>query len=753
MSSTFTATGSTGGAFETEAGTYAIAESTVTTAEASAIVTFKFTIARRPLWFRVGSTTGAQNIVSEVELQPGDHIQSFIPGVSTYYVHFELREVGDATLSGFARVAAGNMSLPTPWTEAELPALRSEQSLDVQWWVCGTKAPRVLERRGTSSWSLRLFAPIDGPFDSNDRTGTTLTPSARTGTATIAASAAVFKASDVGSLLRLTQRGLYETLTADALDDVTGTIRVTGQGVNRAFDYRITGTFTATWVLQRSVGNELSWVTVATGTGTASASVNDALENQIVYYRLKITAYTSGGPVLELIYSGGVTDGVARIFSVDADNSVTADVLEPFAATTATAEWARGSWSDRNGWPDAVALYDGRLTFVRAGRRWQSSSDNFETFALGSLPADAIAGVIPGALSTPRWLKGGDRLFLGTGGGVGDISSGAFDEVMTPDNARAKIRRARGSDDADAVMADGGPVYIQRSGRKLGLVVEDGDKLQVIDLTRLHRDAAGVGEGAFVELAWQSDPEPRLWAVREDGQMVCQLLNIEERLGGISRIVPAGTAAAVESICFLPGAPEDHGYRVTRRFVNGATVRHVEKLATERWTSSEAAVRLDAAEIYSGASTSTITGLTHLVAESVYVWGNGRVSGPYTVNSSGQITLSYAVTYAVAGLRYQGFYQGPKVGPLVDYKKPDHVMMSILNTVGGGLSWGPDFVTMETLPDRATLNAEYNSALAVFSMDQKYPIASRRERDARICIRHNGVGPSSLAGLIPVLDR
>lgn len=748
MTSAFTPDGTSGGAFVTEAGTYAVADSEVTSADPDAIVSFAFRIERRSLVFMVGTEAGHQDIVPETTLGPGDHLQSFSPGVSPYYIRFELRETGEAVLSGLARVAPGVMSLSTPWSEAEIPALRSEQSRDVQWWCCPTKAPRVLERRGTSSWSLRLFQPKDGPFEPPDASGVTLTPSSRTGTATVAASAPVFSVADTGSLLRLTQTGQYQTLAAAGVDEVTDSIRITGQGANRLFFYKVSGTFSATWALQRSVGTELDWQTVASGAGAVDTSLNDALENQIVFYRLRVTAYTSGSPVLELIHASGVTDGVGRIYSVDADNLVTVDVLEPFATTTPTYNWARGSWSDRLGWPTAVALDpSGRLAFVRAARRWQSTSDDFESFLAGPDEADAISGVIPGPINAPRWLKSGSRLFLGTGGGVGDISSGAFDEVMTPDNARAKIRRERGSFDADAVMADSGPAYIMRSGRKIGLVIEDGDALKVVDLTRLHRDIAGPGDDTFVELAWQSDPEMRLWAVRQDGQCAVLLLNLDERIAGWCRYVPVGAGAAIESVCCIPGTPEDSIAFVVRRVVNGVTVRLVEKLAPEQWTDMQQAVRLQAAEVYSGEATTTLGGFDHLIGEDVHVWGNGRISGPLTVNESGQVTLTYGVTHAVGGLKYQGFYKGPKRSTVGDRTKLDHLVISMLNTIGGGLSWGPDFDRMETLADRETLGASYDAPLPLFSRDEKFPFTGSWSRDSRVCLRHNGVGPSTVLAL------
>lgn len=745
---TFTPSGATGGAFDCDAGNYAIGRSTVTTAAPLDQVTLSFTVERRPLYLRVGSSSGAQDIITDTKFSPGVHVYTFTPGVSPYYVEFQLREVGEATLSNFARVPAGLLTLDTPFPEANLRSLRSEQSLNVQWWADGLRQPRVLERFGTSSWSLRLFQPKDGPFENNDASAITMTPDARTGTAVITASGPVFKTTDAGSLIRLTQAGLYETAAGGALDAVTDTIRVSGTGAAaRTFYYAVSGTFVASVTLQRSVGSEVNWIDVTTVTGATSTSLYDALDGQIVYYRLKVTAYTSGSAVMELTYSGGSTDGVGRIFSVDADNEVTVDVLEPFATTSATSVWARGSWSDRYGWPSFPALYDGRLTFLRAGRRWQSTADDFESFGIGSLADNAISGTIPGKMNLPRWAKAADRLMIGTAGGEGYISAGRDDDIMTPDNARARIRTERGSIDADATLVDGSPAYIHRSGRKPMLMVWDGNNYSLVNLARLHRDIAGVGSGSLVELAYQWEPEPRLYAIRSDGECAVMLLSVAEQVGGWSRVAPVGEDAKIESVCVLPGTPEDHVYRVVSRTIDGGTARYVEKQARERWTSSSAAWRLECALEYSGASTSTLTGLDHLEGESVYVWGNGRISGPHTV-SGGSITTSYAVTYAIVGLKYEGFYRGPRGASLTKSKKIERLGLLIHNTVGGGISWGRDFDTMSTLEDRSLESATYDSALPVYSEDVDFPLSGSWDNDGRVCVKMNGVGPATILGLV-----
>ena len=106
MASTFTPDGSNGGTFDCEAGTYAVGRVTLTTAAPDDEVSLKFLTTRRPLVFRVGTASGEQDIYADIEFRPGVHVVSFTPGVSPYYVEFQLQEVGEAA-EGHIRCMAG----------------------------------------------------------------------------------------------------------------------------------------------------------------------------------------------------------------------------------------------------------------------------------------------------------------------------------------------------------------------------------------------------------------------------------------------------------------------------------------------------------------------------------------------------------------------------------------------------------------------------------------------------------------------
>ena len=737
-----------------DVGETAIAQSIVTTTTPSVPVTYRFRVSRRAVTLRVGSTAGGQEIVQASAFAPGDHIVTFTPGVGTYYVRFELRGVGVAYVTDFRRLtpAQGELRLISPYVPADIPSLRFAQSLNTVWIAGAGKEMHVFERRGNNSWSLRPFLQVDGPFADLNLSNTTLTPSARTGAVTLTASAPLFATYDVGSLIKLIHSGQFVTADLDAVDAVTDSILVTGVEATRIFQRAITGTFSGTVVMERSIGNDVNWQTVSTFTGVTSGSFDDDLDNVVAYYRFRMSAYTSGSATASLTYSGGLTEGVGRIVTVTADNAVTVDVIQPFGQTIATALWQFGAWSGRFGHPAAVALFDGRLWAGRGNQYWGSQSDDFGSFEIGPLANQAIGRSFGGRMSSIRWLGGSTRLLAGLSGFEGEIGSNSFNEVLKPENVRAINKTTKGSADTSQLMIDDAAVFVSRSRKRIyrfGYSNQIGD-MSTADLTRLNKEIAGAG--GFREMDWQQEPEPRIWCVREDGQVGVLVFDMDEGVVAWCRMVVDGY---VESVCCLPSpGEEDEVYFVVRRTVDGNTVRYVEKLAPEAWDTMEEAWRLHCAIEYSGTATDTITGLGHLEGRTdVYVWANGREEGPFTV-TGGEVTLSFEATYAIAGLKYSGRYKSGRLpgGSLTSNKQIEKLGMLVHKTAGGSVKYGPDFTDMERLDDRIDDGSlSFDSPVQEISDDLEMNIHSFTERDPRLCIAMDTAGPATILALIETI--
>ncbi len=782
-------TGSTSSTLSCAASGAAIARSTCTTTD-TARAAIGFSIERRKVLVRVGTSAGGEQVMADTLFYPGEHVLRLSPGAGTFYLQFTLEDRGNAIVRTLHGVSAGDLVIPSPYSVDDFEDIRYEQIADAFWiYLNGKKRgarARVLERRSNQSWSLRLFRPEDGPFYPSNSTDVTLAPSDLVGAATLAASSDLFVASDVGRLVEINHQGQRLDTTLDALDDVTESIRVTGTEANRTFSYQVSTGLTGTIVVQRSFGNDIDWVDYATVVDfTNFVTINDELDNQIVFYRLKVTAYSSGSASAALSYSLGETTGHAEIVAVGSATSATVEIFDQFGALSTTRNWSMGAWSDGEGWPTAGAIHDSRHNLVRDDLFWASASDDYESFLLGVDDADSISKRVgTGDVNVAQWIEGSNRLLIGTRGAELEVKTTSFDEPTTPTNVNIRSSSARGSVNVQAVRADKRVVFVSRSRRRLHQLLYDieNNSYRSDDLTRLHKriagwpdesdiyvdefddaeeEADGVG---FVQIAYQAEPEPRLWCVRRDGQLAVLLFAPDEGAYSWSRITPSGTNAAFESVCVLPGKKEDRILVVVRREIDGNTHRFVERFAPEQWMRLENAWRVQCGLRYDGPPTTTLTGLSHLKGEQVAIWANGRVHPPKTVAANGTVTLDYEVTKAIVGLNYIGKWKSTKLAygarmgtALAQNKQVGRMGMVLYETPVGAVGYGRNF-DVDEAGQFLHMDYEVGEFEDGYVMDAAVPLRSEefnqafegeKAIDPRVCLVMDKPAPATVSALIP----
>lgn len=106
-------------------------------------------------------------------------------------------------------VADTGLQITTPWTAAQIRAVRYTQSADVLYFTHPDLPPRELRRLTANSFELRLYENKEGPFlDLNNDESLVVSASGQQGTVTLTASAALFTANAVGSLFYLETKDL-----------------------------------------------------------------------------------------------------------------------------------------------------------------------------------------------------------------------------------------------------------------------------------------------------------------------------------------------------------------------------------------------------------------------------------------------------------------------------------------------------------------------------------------------------------------
>lgn len=716
----------------------------------------------------VGTAAGLDDYFT-VTLTPGAHSLAFTPA-GNFSVDVKSSSTYEALVDSVNIESAGALSLPTPWTTSNLSLVRIDQSADVVFVACEGLQQRKIERRGPTSWSVVLYETDKGPFRPENTTATTITASGLTGSVTLLASSSVFRAGHVGGIFRIESNGQTVSRSFTAAVQESNSILVTGVGGSRALAISITGTFVVTITLQRSIGDTGVWEDQgSTYTAPTTTSFNDALDNQIVAYRLavKLGNYTSGTAVITLSYPSGSIAGVVRITSVTDSLNAAGIVLTALGSTTASENWAEGYWSDYRGWPSAVCLNEGRLWWAGKDKYFGSITDDFANFD-PDFEGDAgpiIRSIGSGPVDVINWLLPMQRLMAGTDGSVIAGRSSSFDEPLTPTNFNPKPTLTQGCARVAAIKIDGAGMFVQRGGSRvlsMAYSINDND-YAAEDVSAL---VPGIGKPGIVSFSAQRQPDTRVHAVRLDGVVAVM---VYDKLEDVRCWVLIETDGFVEDVCVLPGTDEDAVYYVVRRVIGG-----VDKRFLERWAREDESVggtvnkQADSFITYSQTASATIGGLSHLIGESVVVWDNGVcladadgaiasfvVSGPGTITVTHEGTARLATQGAV-GLSYEARYRSTKLAYVsqpgesgITTRKRIHSMGVVLaDTHAQGLEYGNDFDNMDSLPLMEAYELVEPDAIWDEYNYEAFAFPGEWEVDARMCLRATAPRPCTLLAAI-----
>jgi hypothetical protein len=719
----------------------------------------RIVINRGPVILRVGSSSGGDDYISETTLYPGNHSLAFTP-TGNFHIRLMNRAKAASLVDSVNVESAGIVTLTTPWGASDIANVRWSQSGDVVFCACTGYRQRRIERRASRSWSIVEYLTDDGPFRIPNTGPIRLTPSALSGDITLTASASLFRSTHVGALFSLTSTGQQVSSALAAEDTWTDPVRVTGISGDRALAITISGTWVGTVTLQRSVEAPGTWTDVTSWASNQSTSSNDGLDNQVIYYRLgfKTGQYTSGTATCALNYGSGSITGVVRVTGYTSATQVSAAVLTDLGGTASTDEWSEGAWSDRRGWPSAVALHEGRLWWAGKDSQWGSVSDAFSSF---DPDTEGDAGPISrsigsGPVDTINWLLSLQRLIVGGQGAEISARSSSLDEPLTPTNFNLKEFSTQGSSAVPAVKVDSSGVFVQRGGTRIYLVSYDGGTYDFVsqDLTVL---APQVGEPSVVRIAVQRQPDTRIHAVRSDGTAAVMVFDKAE---DVKCWVEIETDGSIEDVVILPGTVEDKVYYCVARTINGSTVRYLERWALEsECTGGTVNKQADSFVTFTNSPASTtVSGLSHLVGESVVVWQDGICPADengdiktFTVSSGGTITLDTAATTGIVGLPYSARFKSTKLArggqlgtALTQRKKVSHVGLILANTHAQGLQYGPDFDTMDDLPQyERHAQVDQDSVWESYDADSiEFPGAW--DTDSRICLKANAPRPCTV---------
>jgi hypothetical protein len=434
----------------------------------------------------------------------------------------------------------------------------------------------------------------------------------------------------------------------------------------------------------------------------------------------------------------------------------------------ALTRYAFQSWNYSDGYPIAINFYKNRLALCFGRKANLSSSGAYEDFTPKTgfqvLDSNAINLTLGMKELTPiRWISGNRDLLCGTDSQEFTLQSQTENLVFSPSNIKMVPQTNVGTRLQEPIEYGNATLYVEFSGQRLREAKYDYsiDRYATEDVSILAEHIPALG---IQDLCMQKDHDPVVWTPLGDGSLGAMTYNRDRKvlawhhhyLGGANATngQPWAYVWSAEAIP-SPLSNRDDVWFVAERVINGSTVRYIEYLEDYKLVEQglQYGLYADAGLTYNGAPATTITGLGHLIGQTVKVLADGGVHPPCVVSPGGTITLNYAASVVNIGLGYTSTLQtmrpefGSQDGTAQSrIKTIGECVFRFRNTVGGYV--GTDLSQMYPIPFRYR-TLPFGSVIPMISGDTAVDLSSGWDRDAFICVQQSDPLPMTLVAIYP----
>lgn len=384
------------------------------------------------------------------------------------------------------------LDIVTPYTRAQLPTLRGVQALNINTNTLVVLQPQTPPQTITSTappapvFALNPAVFQDGPYNDPISDGTTITPSAVSGTVTLTASTSKFAITDVGRHIRL--------LSQPAAWVVSTTYAV---GALVAYQGAYYTSLVAGNVGHIPGADAVNW-------GVAA--------NAIAWVWGIITIYTS--PTV-------VTAALQVV------NTPTLQLPGVLVNTNAITVWRFGEFSRTTSFPTCGTYAEGRLFLSGVlGNRFDASVPNdifnFSPTAVDGTVSDAnaIAYTFNAKdINTIFWMAPQQNgIIAGTQAGEWLIQASANGDILTPTSCQAKRVTKYGCANIEPAETPLASLFVARNNKKIFEYLTDvfSGKFNGtnVGLTGSHLMTSGIAE-----IRYQKELTPVCWARMNDGSL------------------------------------------------------------------------------------------------------------------------------------------------------------------------------------------------------------------------------------------
>ena len=600
-----------------------------------------------------------------------------------------------------ARIEPGGApyAVAVPYSAGEWPRVSMQQSYDRMYMAHGAHAPGALSRTGATTFE---YAPLDlknGPFqDGNSDEAATVRVTGNLiagGVVTITATQPIFQAGHVGGLFQVEAKDFSDIpaweVGVDGIEAGSSKRRSDGKVYQAASSGR-------TGSIQPVHEEGTEWDGSQTG-----KDINDhgpyGVQWTYLHDRfgiIKITAVTNATTA-----TGTVVRRVPSSLSSEA-----------------SWRWSHGAFSQAEGWPDLVFIWNGRLCFWKRFELFASVVGDYLNFkqytASGDLAEDMAFRLTLAAADPPLWVMVDRQLLIGTASGEWAIGAINSAQAVSAVNIQAQRQSGYGSEPVWPVQPGASVIYMERSGRQFREAGYDfgSDRYLSANINRWARHITGFS--GIVQLGHQAQTEELLFAVGADGRLVLRSYDPEQEVKGFARRLLADGGSILSAVAVpSPDGRRDDIWALCQ----WGDVKSVQKMG-DWWKPGETAIE-DAFFVDDGLSDSLavasdrITGLEHLAGVEVSILADGGVCPVQTVPSDGVITIPYPAKKRVVGRGYTARMTSLRPDPRDPTgqtaqgkrKRLVNLILRLIDTSGIKARGGKRFETLLDRPARAKMDA------------------------------------------------
>ena len=618
--------------------------------------------------------------------------------------------------------------ISTTYTAAQINEIEYVQSADILYLVHEAHPPRKLSRTGHTSWTISDVDFFDGPYDAANTSSTTMQPSGTSGNITITASSSVFVANDVGRSIRIkngSDWGFAKITGYNSATNVNATVNadMPFAATSANADWRLGSFYIGNYPTKATFFEErlfYAGTTQQPSTVFSSKSADfdkfsptekngdvsddNALNFTLVSDQVNQITGLYGGKFLAIF----TKNGAFNMSSGSATQGITPTTIQVVNETNDGAADKKVSPASKS------VLFIGKNKKRLREFAYNIDYDSFTTPDMTVLSEHLGYGLFEECAfanypNNILWVRRNDGMLLGFTyyrdqdvtawhtHSIAGTSSGCTITVTDYANiAAGKTLKFTKSDGSTVTFTSttGTPGSNEFKTETNNNTTAD----NIYTTINAHADFVVANPAANVVTVRETNPKGPMLKV--------------ESTDTVRLATTDATAAKVKSIAVIPGIDDafDTLYMIVERTINGAVKQYVEFLEddyreADGHTESDQ-FYVDSGLTYTGSSTSTLSGLSHLEGEIVAVLNNGAVESRKTV-SSGQITLSNATTKCHVGLPFTAELESVNVEPKSQYGttqgkrgRIDKAIFRLFETPA--LKAGPASSSVEVVPFRTT---------------------------------------------------